>query len=339
MLNFALQIEDWYRQNCRDLPWRQTKDPYLIWLSEVILQQTRVDQGLPYYKKFSSKYPTIDDLALADEEQILLVWQGLGYYSRARNMLQTAKYIVNNHSSEFPKNYKELLSLKGIGPYTAAAIASFAFKEATPVIDGNVYRVLTRYYGIDLAVDSKEGKKQIIELANLIINKQNPDIYNQAIMEFGALQCKPKNPNCSICPLADSCLSYAQNKVLERPLKLKKTKIVTRYFHYLVHRENDQLLIEKRTENDIWKGLFQFPLIECNETDLSDDAKNKFKIKHSSSIFTHKLTHQIIYARFHECNDSAKEIKTKAMFISTNDLENFAFPRLIQRYLEDSNFI
>ncbi len=338
MLNFTLQIQDWYRQNLRDLPWRQTKDPYLIWLSEIILQQTRVDQGLPYYTKFSSAYPTITDLANAEEEQVLLIWQGLGYYSRARNMLKTAKHIVNDHSSKFPRTYQELLKLKGIGPYTAAAIASFAFKETTPVIDGNVYRVLTRYFGIDLAIDSKEGKNQIAELANILIDKNEPDIYNQAIMEFGALQCKPKNPSCSSCPISDACISYAQNNVQERPLKLKKTKVVTRYFHYLVARKNDQLLIEKRTDNDIWKGLFQFPLIETNSTDLSNETKDQYIIKHSSAVFTHKLSHQIIYARFHECRNYPKELSSNVLRISINDLENFALPRLIQRYLENSLF-
>ena len=338
MLNFTLQIQDWYRQNLRDLPWRQTKDPYLIWLSEIILQQTRVDQGLPYYTKFCSTFPTINDLANAEEEQVLLIWQGLGYYSRARNMLKTAKLIVDEHSSEFPKTYQELLKLKGIGPYTAAAIASFAFKETTPVIDGNVYRVLTRYFGIDLAIDSKEGKNQIAELANMLIDKSEPDTYNQAIMEFGALQCKPKNPSCSSCPLSDACLSYAQNNVQERPLKLKKTKVVTRYFHYLVDRKNDQLVIEKRTDNDIWKGLFQFPLIESNSSDLPNEAMDHFRIKYSSTVFTHKLSHQIIYARFHECIDYPKELRPNALLVSINDLENFALPRLIQRYLENSPF-
>jgi A/G-specific adenine glycosylase len=339
MLNFTLQIQDWYRQNQRALPWRQTQDPYLIWLSEIILQQTRVDQGLPYFKKFCTIYPTIYDLANAKEEEVLLTWQGLGYYSRARNMLKTAKHIVEHHHGKFPTAYHNLLKLKGIGPYTAAAIASFAFKEITPVIDGNVCRVLTRYFGIDLAIDSKEGKNQISELANLLIDKKDPDHYNQAIMEFGALQCKPKNPSCSTCPLSDGCLSIAQNKVKERPCKLKKTKVVTRYFHYLISRKNNQLLIEKRTENDIWKGLFQFPLIESNSTDLPFEALDNVKIRQSSSVYTHKLSHQIIYARFHDCTDFPQKTNRNAFIIQLNDLENYALPRLIQRHLENSPFI
>ncbi len=338
MLKFTLQITNWYRQNKRDLPWRHTKDPYLIWLSEIILQQTRVEQGLPYYNKFSSIYPTVEHLAQANEEEVLLIWQGLGYYSRARNMLTTAQFILSDHSGNFPHSYQGLLKLKGIGPYTAAAIASFAFDEETPVIDGNVFRVLSRYYGVDSAIDSREGKQQITELANLSIDKKNPALYNQSIMEFGALQCKPKNPNCEICPLNDSCLSYFQNKVQDRPLKIKKIKVTKRYFHYLVSKENEYLTLEKRTANDIWKGLYQFPLIELESTELTDDLITNFRISDSSSIYNHKLTHQTIFAIFHESSNPPNNSLNQSK-VAITDLENFAFPRLIQRYLENKEFI
>jgi A/G-specific adenine glycosylase len=338
MLKFTLQITDWYRQNCRDLPWRHTKDPYLIWLSEIILQQTRVDQGLPYYVNFSTKFPTIEHLANANEEEVLLIWQGLGYYSRARNMLKTAQTIVHNYSSKFPESYIDLLKLKGIGPYTAAAISSFAFDEPTPVVDGNVYRVLSRYYGIDAAIDSKEGKNQINELAKLSIDIKNPAIYNQAIMEFGAMQCTPKKPNCTICPLNDTCLSYGQNKVHERPLKLKKMKITERYFHFLIQIQKDQIIIEKRTKNDIWKGLYQFPLLELDTTVLTDEFVVEYKIKNSSQIYKHKLTHQTIYAVFHECSSPQSKASNQHQ-VDINNLGKFAFPRLIQRYLENVDYI
>lgn len=338
MLKFTLQITNWYRQNCRDLPWRHTKDPYLIWLSEIILQQTRVDQGLPYYIKFSANFPTVEHLANANEEEVLLLWQGLGYYSRARNMLKTAQTIVDNYSSKFPNTYKDLLKLKGIGPYTAAAIASFAFDEVTPVVDGNVYRVLSRYYGIDAAIDSKEGKNQINELAKLSIDTKNPAIYNQAIMEFGAIQCSPKKPNCSSCPVNDTCLSFYQNKVHERPLKLKKTKVIERCFHFLIQIQKKQILIEKRTKNDIWKGLYQFPLLELDTTVLTDEIIVEYNIKNSSQIYKHKLTHQTIYAIFHECSSSKKK-STNQHQVDLNNIENYAFPRLIQRYLENSDYI
>jgi A/G-specific adenine glycosylase len=338
MLKFTLQITNWYRQNCRDLPWRHTKDPYLIWLSEIILQQTRVDQGLPYYIKFSTVYPTIQDLARAKEEDVLLIWQGLGYYSRARNMLSTAQIIANNYSSKFPDTFKELLKLKGIGPYTAAAIASFAFDEVTPVVDGNVYRVLSRYYGIDAAIDSKEGKNQINELAKLSIDIKNPALYNQAIMEFGALQCSPKKPNCTSCPLNDTCLSYYQNKVNERPLKLKKTKVIERYFHYFVILQNNHIILEKRTKNDIWKGLYQFPLLESTTTELPNDFFVQNNIEKSSKIFIHKLSHQKIYAIFHKCNSPSKTTLNQ-LHVTVDNLGKFAFPRLIQRYLDNMEFI
>ena len=334
MLNFTLQITNWYRQNSRDLPWRQTKDPYLIWLSEIILQQTRVEQGLPYYLKFTKNYPKITDLARANEDEILLLWQGLGYYSRGRNMLKTAQFIVDYHAGKFPQTYNELLQLKGIGSYTAAAIASFAFKEVSPVIDGNVYRVLTRYFGIDTAIDSIQGKKEILELARLTIDKNNPDVYNQAIVEFGAMQCKPKNPNCIACPLADSCISLSENKVQQRPIKSKKIKVSTRFFHYFLVQNTNNYIIEKRLNNDIWKGLYQFPLIELDSIELPDKIEQEIVLKKTSKIFTHKLTHQNIYAVFHECSIIPEIIKNNETRTSIQNLEDYALPVLIHRFLK-----
>src|SRR5690554_3639789 len=230
---FAKKLIRWYLQNKRDLPWRKSKDAYLIWLSEIILQQTRVAQGLPYYNKFVSLFPTVFDLAKASEEQGLMVWQGLGYYSRARNLHHTARYIAENHQGVFPKTYTELIKLKGVGNYTAAAIASFSYEEPVAVLDGNVYRVLSRYFGIQTDISSSKAKKEFQLLANQMLEAKHPSLFNQAIMEFGALQCVPKSPNCEICVLNDSCVALQEKKVEELPVKLKKTKVTQRHLNYL----------------------------------------------------------------------------------------------------------
>ena len=221
----------WYFSNKRDLPWRNTQDPYFIWLSEIILQQTRVEQGLPYYLHFAEKYPSVKHLAEASEDEIMRSWQGLGYYSRARNLHNAAKQVVNEYNSEFPKNYNELLKLKGVGEYTAAAIASFAYLEVCPVLDGNVFRFLSRYYGVKTPINSNNAKKEFIELAKQIIDPSQPHTFNQAIMEFGALQCKPKSPDCNVCPFQDSCYAFKNNEVAVLPIKEKKLKRSIRYFY------------------------------------------------------------------------------------------------------------
>jgi len=242
-MNFSKEIIRWYLQNKRDLPWRKTKDPYRIWLSEIMLQQTRVAQGLPYYEKFTEAFPTVYDLAKAEESQVLKLWQGLGYYSRARNLHYTAKDIVDNYNGQFPSTYKELLKLKGVGDYTASAIASICFDEVAPVVDGNVYRVLARYFNIDIPINSTAGVKKFKELAFEVIDHETPADFNQGIMEFGAVQCKPQSPYCIICPLHESCEGLKEQRVHMLPVKLKKTKVKHRWFNYIVVVSNQNTCI------------------------------------------------------------------------------------------------
>lgn len=278
-MEFSNLLIQWYLQNKRDLPWRNTVNPYHIWLSEIMLQQTRVAQGLPYFLSFTSSFPTVLDLANADEEQVLKLWQGLGYYSRARNLHNTAKLVAFERGGVFPDNYKELLQLKGVGEYTAAAIASFSYNEVVPVVDGNVFRVLSRYFDIETDIASSGAKKEFTELASELIPHDNPALFNQAIMEFGALQCVPKNPDCGTCVLNSGCLALQKNKVNELPVKLKKTKVRNRYFNYLVFSDDNQNhIVRKRTEKGIWHNLYEFPLIEtAAEVDFDTISKLIFE--------------------------------------------------------------
>jgi len=310
-MNFKNELITWYSVKKRDLPWRKTNNPYYIWLSEIILQQTQIKQGLPYYEQFVTQYPTIFDLANASETSILKLWQGLGYYSRARNLHAAAKHIVNELEGKFPNNYKDLLKLKGVGDYTASAIASIAFNEVAAVVDGNVYRVLSRYFGIKTAINSTVGIKEFKALATSLIDKDQPATYNQAIMEFGALQCKPKNPDCKTCPLKDSCVALQKNLISELPLKLKKTKVTTKYFNFMVCIDSyKQTIIEKRTHKGIWHNLYQFPLIESDKSLTPEEfhllnTENSFleTIDFDYSLFNeidiiHKLSHQHLYTKF-----------------------------------------
>ena len=265
-MDFSNSLLLWYLQNKRDLPWRNTTNPYFIWLSEIMLQQTRVAQGLPYFLSFIEAFPSIFDLANADEEQVLKLWQGLGYYSRARNMHKTAQIVAFEFDGNFPDNYNDLLKLKGIGEYTAAAIASFAFNEVVPVVDGNVFRVLSRYFDIITDIATSGAKKEYAALAKELIPKDKPALFNQAIMEFGALQCMPKKPNCNICIFNNSCVALKKKKVAELPVKSKKTKVTYRYFNYVIFLDNDEnTIITKRTQKGIWQNLYEFPVIETNE--------------------------------------------------------------------------
>ena len=348
MILFSNKIVAWYQQNKRDLPWRNTKDPYLIWLSEIILQQTRVDQGMAYYQKFSSKFPTVKALAIADNDTIMKLWQGLGYYSRARNLHTTAKIISNDYGGVFPKDYKDILSLKGVGEYTAAAISSFAFNKAHAVVDGNVYRVLARVFGISTPIDTSQGKKEFFRLANELINKKKPATHNQAIMEFGALQCKPKNPDCSNCPLNSMCFAFSKNEAGRFPVKSKKIKVRNRYFNYIVLNHNGNTAIKKRTEKDIWLNLYDFPLIECNSK-LDEEGflksqdwnsfikKQQFTVNGIPNEFIHILSHQKIHARFWkiECKQTFDKLLPKnTLIIRNSDIHQYAVPRLIENYLE-----
>jgi len=351
MKHFSPKIIAWYHQNKRDLPWRNTKDAYLIWLSEIILQQTRVEQGMAYYLKFAQNFPTLKHLAQADNDKVMKLWQGLGYYSRARNLHTTAKTVHTIYKGKFPSGYEDILSLKGVGDYTAAAIASFAFNKPHAVVDGNVYRVLSRVFGIETPIDSSLGKKEFYKLANELIDKKNPGLHNQAIMEFGSIQCKPVNPDCNGCPLNMHCYAFSKKRVADLPIKEKKTKVRNRYFNYIVFRYKGTIAIHKRTANDIWINLHDFPLIETDK-ELSEEqllkspewkqllGKTKYSIKSISKPYKHILSHQKIYARFVEI-ESEQTLKTflpKDVFIiRENDIHKYAVPRLVDLYLEKKN--
>jgi A/G-specific adenine glycosylase len=309
---FTKTLIKWYLQNKRNLPWRNTKDPYTIWLSEIILQQTRVAQGLPYYNTFINEFPTVTHLAAASEDKILKLWQGLGYYSRARNLHQTAKYIVSHYNGVFPKEYKSLLALKGVGDYTASAIASICFNAPEAVVDGNVYRVLSRYFGIETPIDTTVGKKQFKVLAQSLIEKDNPGVFNQSLMEFGARYCVPANPDCQHCIFSDSCWALQHNKVTTLPKKSLKQKIKKRYFNYLVIvSEDNHTIIKQRQEKDIWQQLYEFPLIETTKKitkkDLlktkayrqyCDQEKDLSVTLFNTTPIVHKLSHQHLITFF-----------------------------------------
>lgn len=339
MTDFYLLIADWYRQNARNLPWRETKNPYKIWLSEIILQQTRVEQGLNYYLKFINHYPTINDLAAASEQQVLNDWQGLGYYSRARNLHATAKYISNELNGNFPDKYDEIIKLKGIGPYTAAAIASFAFKEPKALVDGNVYRILSRYFDVATPIDSTEGKKEFQQIADSLIPKDTPDIHNQAIMEFGSQQCTPANPNCTECVLNDSCRSFYNKTVLFRPVKEKKTKVRERYFYYGIFTQDNKICVQKRTHSDIWQHLFELPLYESSsavsEQQLIEHYQQTYSLtpEKISKEIKHILSHQRIITRFLHFSKIPESLKPLA--VDVHELKDVPLPRLIDRYMND----
>jgi len=335
MLLFQDLIINWYHENHRNLPWRDTNNPYFIWLSEIILQQTRVDQGLPYFEKFIAHYPTVYELANSDEQAILNDWQGLGYYSRARNLHKTAKEVVEIHNGRFPETYLELLKLTGIGPYTAAAIASFAFDEVKAVVDGNVYRVLSRIFDLDDAIDSNQGKKNFELLANELIDKYKPAIYNQAIMEFGALQCVPVNPTCGACPLQFQCLAFKNKTISQRPVKLKKAKVVVRHFLYLVELSKSKTIrIEKREGKGIWQNLFQFPLLEFDSSEKKNIFLTTLKAEFISQEYKHILSHQHLLAHF-AVRTPREKIRSNQQEISLSELSDFPIPRLIEKFWEE----
>jgi len=341
-MDFSNSLLLWYLQNKRDLPWRNTANPYSIWLSEIMLQQTRVAQGLPYFMSFTEAFPSIFDLANADEEQVLKLWQGLGYYSRARNMHKTAQIVAFEFDGNFPDNYNDLLKLKGIGEYTAAAIASFAFNEVVPVVDGNVFRVLSRYFDIITDIATSGAKKEYAALAKELIPKDKPALFNQAIMEFGALQCMPKKPNCNICIFNNSCVALQKKKVAELPVKSKKTKVTNRYFNYVIFLDNDEnTIITKRTQKGIWQNLYEFPVIETNEDLDFEIIVNKIHEKFSKNAITsieiynkqqiiHKLSHQKLHINFYKVTISNKITDG----IKLNLVRNFPFPIVIYNFIE-----
>ena len=340
---FSKTLINWYLQNKRDLPWRHTTNPYAIWLSEIMLQQTRVAQGLPYFLSFTTAFPTVFDLAKANEEQVLKLWQGLGYYSRARNLHQTAQYIAQELSGVFPATYKELLQLKGVGEYTAAAIASFAYNEAVPVVDGNVFRVLSRYFDVETDIAQAAAKKEFAALASELMPKDDPAIFNQAIMEFGALQCVPKNPDCANCVFNDSCDALQKKKVDQLPVKSKKIKVRNRYFNYLVFEDlKGNTLVQKRTDKGIWHNLYEFPVYETDkeedwnhvneqvQEEYGNAKSNPIIYEYNAKSIVHKLSHQHLHIKFWkvqvaETLDSAIDIET---------LRAFPFPIVIHNFIE-----
>ena len=340
---FTEILLDWYADNKRDLPWRDTKNPYRIWISEIILQQTRVVQGYEYFLRFIRRFPDVETLASATEDEVLKYWQGLGYYSRARNLHSAAKSMNN----KFPESYEEVRALKGVGDYTAAAICSIAYDMPYAVVDGNVYRVLSRYWGIDTPIDSTEGKKLFAALADEMLDKSRPAAYNQAIMDFGAIQCTPQSPGCMFCPLADSCVALSKGLVMKLPVKQHKPKISNRYFNYIYVRMGACTFIHKRTDDDIWKNLFELPLIET-EKDLSEEdfyasplfrslfAEGEIPVVRSIlRNVKHVLSHRVIYTNFYEVvlPENSRSF-SDYQCIKADDLEQYPVSRLVHAFLE-----
>jgi A/G-specific adenine glycosylase len=348
---FRTQLLGWNtRHNHRQMPWKGVKDAYRIWLSEIILQQTRVEQGWSYYERFVKTFPSIEDLAAAPDEKVMKLWEGLGYYSRCRNLIYTARYISQELKGEFPRSLESIQNLKGVGPYTAAAIASFAFDLPHAVVDGNVYRVLARVFGIDEAIDSTAGKKYFATLAQMLIDPAAPAAYNQAIMDFGASICKPQLPLCEECPFQKTCVAYKQDRVDQLPLKTKKTKQRTRYFTYFILRYKGELAIRQRRQKDIWQGLYEFPMLETTNSVSIEEQENSFlnlyaldkKHLHSFSALgaaQQQLSHQRIFASFVQVQVNRKpDLPEGGIWVKEKDLESFAFPRLLREFIDASSF-
>ena len=342
-MSFSRKILDWYEENKRPLPWRQTTNPYKIWLSEILLQQTRVAQGLPYYEKFIAKFPTVFDLANASEETVLKLWQGLGYYSRARNLHATAKIIADQYNGNFPDNYTNLIKLKGVGDYTASAIASISFEQPEPVVDGNVYRVLARYFGVDLPIDSPKGARYFKELAREIMDQEHIRDYNQGLMEFGALHCKPRKPECASCPLNDGCQALQKEQINTLPIKGNKTRVRHRFLNYLIVKDAEgQTLFKKREGRGIWQNLYEFPFVEA-EKEIDKDVlhqeiekrigQNGIKevVKMNDQKIIHKLSHQHLNVNFwlvtvnQELNEG----------IPLSSIQQYPVPVLIADFIEN----
>lgn len=348
---FSKKLIAWYLQNKRELPWRKTLNPYHIWLSEIMLQQTRVLQGLPYFLKFVEAYPKIEDLANAAEDEVLKLWQGLGYYSRARNLHATAKTVSEELNGVFPSNYKDLLKLKGVGDYTASAIASISFNQPEAVVDGNVYRVLSRYFGIATPINTTAGQKEFKKLAQQLIDTDQPGTFNQAIMEFGARYCVPQNPDCESCIFNDNCLAFQLKKVKELPVKIKAKPVKIRYFNYLVFlSEKDRTILQQRTGKGIWQKLYEFPLIETlEEVNLStlkklpqfNELSENIKIE-SISLFNekpviHKLSHQHLKTQFWivETSRLSKNAEETETTVPISEIRNYAVPVLIADFVSE----
>ncbi|MEP0262457.1 A/G-specific adenine glycosylase [Dokdonia sp.] len=341
-MELSNKLISWYLENKREMPWRQTTDPYYIWLSEIILQQTRVAQGLPYYLKFTEAFPTVKDLANASEEEVLKLWQGLGYYSRGRNLHTAAKYIMDEYNGVFPNTYEKLLELKGVGDYTASAIASISFNKPTAVVDGNVYRVLSRIFGIETPINSTLGIKEFKKLAQELIDAKQPANFNQAIMEFGAIQCKPQNPYCLHCIFNDSCVALQKNSINKLPVKLKKTKVKHRHLQYLVFRSKDgRTMLHRRSGKGIWQGLYEFPVIEGAFEDIRFRESELFLKKtasytiyqvqqYNTKPIVHKLSHQHLHTTFWVID--VDKLPENAIIIP--DIKSYPVPVLIEKFID-----
>lgn len=348
MFPFSEILIKWYQQHKRDLPWRNTRDPYLIWISEIILQQTRVAQGIDYYRRFIARFPSPSALASAQEDEVLKLWQGLGYYSRARNLHAAAKSMKNGL---FPSSYKEVLALKGVGPYTAAAVCSFAYRMPYAVVDGNVYRVLARVFGVTSSIDTAAGKKEFASLAQQVLDKQRPGLFNQAIMDFGALQCTPVNPACEVCPFVSFCKARAGNLVDKLPVKSGKTPVKNRFFYYLYIEQGGTVWLYKRPAGDIWQGLYELPLAEGTKANLpAGEVFALFKEKgfislaltpgYAAGPVKHILSHQTIYAYLYKVNVSPR-MPVPAPFIAVprEKIKDYPFSRLLLTLLDKAGCI
>ena len=339
---FSKNLLRWHETYDRNMPWKSRTDAYAIWLSEIILQQTRVEQGLPYYIRFLDKFPTVHDLAKAEEQAVMKLWEGLGYYSRARNLHFTAKYISEQLEGHFPNNYKGLLTLKGVGPYTAAAIASFAFHLPHAVVDGNVFRVLARYSTNFTDISSSLGRKEFTTLANELLDAKQPAKFNQALMDLGAMICKPTNPNCTTCPVSLDCRALSQNIISELPVKLKKIKRKTRYFYYFVFRKETTTWIQKRTKKDIWQSLYEFPHMESNEN-ISEQVIQDYLLKIAPKSkefqrvgpFTQLLTHQKIIGTFLVLDVKKPPNLEDVLPVKDDKLGTFPFPKMMTKFWDD----
>lgn len=344
---FAQRLMDWYHANSRPLPWRESNDPYLIWLSEIILQQTRVDQGLPYFERFRHQFPTVRHLAEATEEDVMKCWQGLGYYSRARNLHKTAKTVAYEHGGIFPDSYTGLLKLKGIGPYTAAAIASIAYGEAVPVVDGNVYRFISRYLAIDMPIGSPAAQRYFSEILLNYIPKGQASKFNQALMEFGALQCTPRNPLCETCPFRTDCTAYRQDQIDRFPVKGSKTKVKEVFYHFIVLEKGEKLWLTQRDDSGLWKKLWHFPMLETEneltEVEVLHWVISSFQLKEHQLIHKgkwktlHLLSHRKIQARFWQFACSGTPDKKGIFEIDRQDIDTYALPQIMVKYLRRDN--
>lgn len=344
-MSFSSTLLYWYKEHKRDLPWRGISDPYIIWLSEIILQQTRIDQGMPYFYRFLERFPTIQDFAAADVDEVLRLWQGLGYYSRARNMYAAAQQVMGEFGGIFPSRYEDLLTLKGVGEYTAAAVSSFSTNQPKAVLDGNVFRVLSRYFGIETPINTGAGKKEFAQLAFEVLNKQNAGEYNQAIMDFGATQCKPKNPDCGVCGFQRGCYAVREGKVGILPVKLKARASRNRYFHYFIIRKGKQILMSRRDNSEVWGSLYEFPLLETSgNVDLPELVESpEFRELFLTSdlvqvgpMVKHVLSHQNIYAKFYEIRQSSslRFQNSNWDYFLSEEIDKLAKHKLIFSFLE-----